>query len=212
MPTMETQSLKSIQEEAHGIPGAPHGQRKSKKSEKQAEKPLIEVKKSDVDRQIRNFEITSSGKVRIGFVELIQQDPDENEEDSTVMDNGYSIVSKHKPHKDLLDAMKVMRKHAMNIIEMELPSNLNQYTVCGFTIAGDLVMKQSRVTLKMAKEVKRTGKVIAIPGAQVSMYAESEYEKMPELTPMVEKAIIEIEAYLAGKYADEIVQLPLFAR
>jgi hypothetical protein len=207
---MET--LKQIQDEAHGIPGAPTGQRKSKKAEKQAEKPLIEIKKSDVDRQIRNFEITSAGKVKIGFVELIAQAPDELEEDSNVIDNGYSIVSKHRPHKDLLDAMKVMRKHAMNIIEMEIPANLGQYTVCGFSVAGDLVMKQSRVTLKMAKEVKRTGKVIAIPGAQVSMYAESEYEKAHELTPLVEKAIAEVEAYLAGKYADEIVQLPLFAR
>jgi hypothetical protein len=111
-----------------------------------------------------------------------------------------------------LDAMKVMRKHAMHIIEMEIPANLNQYTVCGFSISGDLVMKQSRITLKMAKEVKRTGKTIAIPGAQVTMYGESEYEKIGELTPLIEKAIKEVEAYLAGKYADEFVQLPLFAR
>jgi hypothetical protein len=209
MPTMET--LKQIQDEAHGIPGAPSGQKK-KKAENKVEKPLIEVKKSDVDRQVRNFEITTSGKVKIGFVELISQAPDEVEDDSTVMDNGYSIVSKHLPHKDLLDAMKVMRKHAMHIIEMEIPANLNQYTVCGFSISGDLVMKQSRITLKMAKEVKRTGKTIAIPGAQVTMYGESEYEKIGELTPLIEKAIKEVEAYLAGKYADDFVQLPLFAR
>jgi hypothetical protein len=209
MPTMET--LKQIQDEAHGIPGAPSGQKK-KKAENKVEKPLIEVKKSDVDRQVRNFEITTSGKVKIGFVELISQAPDELEEESTMMDNGYSIISKHKPHKDLLDAMKMLRKPAMNIIEMEIPANLNQYTVCGFRITGDLVMKQSRVTLMLAKEVKRTGKTIIIPGAQCVMYGESEYEKMHEVTPLIEKAIAEVEAYIAGKYADEIVQLPLFAR
>jgi IMP cyclohydrolase len=44
------------------------------------------------------------------------------------------------------------------------------------------------------------------------MYGESEYEKMHEVTPLIEKAIAEVEAYLGGKYADEIVQLPLFAR
>jgi hypothetical protein len=171
MPTMET--LKQIQDEAHGIPGAPSGQKK-KKAENKVEKPLIEVKKSDVDRQVRNFEITTSGKVKIGFVELISQAPDELEE--------------------------------------EIPANLNQYTVCGFRITGDLVMKQSRVTLMLAKEVKRTGKTIIIPGAQCVMYGESEYEKMHEVTPLIEKAIAEVEAYIAGKYADEIVQLPLFAR
>ncbi len=64
--------------------------------------------------------------------------------------------------------------------------------------------------LTLAKEVKRTGKVIKFDTPQVVMYGESEYEKNEEMSHQVENVLSECWQYINGKGESE-TQLPLFA-
>lgn len=211
-------SLKEIQDEAHNIgtniPGAaPAQRRKSSKNEQQQDKAAEKKKdKQDIDRQIRGIAITQKGKVKIKFVELVTQELQEGEEENTVIDNMYMITSKHKPHKDLLDAMKKLRKHALAIIDLTVDSkDLPRYSVTSVDIAGDLVMKQSRVTITLGLENKRTGKIIPIGGSQTTMYGDSDYADAPAMSKLIEELVEQIWLYLTGKYEQE-QQLALFAR
>lgn len=169
-------------------------------------------KNDNQDRQLRSVEITSKGKVKINFVEIIVVEPAEGEEASSSIVNEYGVKSPLKPHKDLLDSMKKLRKYGMEICEENKDSKaLAEWTVSKIKIDGDIPLRQSRVRLTMAKEVKRTGKQIKLETPQTTMYGESEYGKAQEMSKLIEAVIDEVNAYLEGKGESED-QLPLFPK
>lgn len=219
----KAQTLKEIQEESHNfgtsIPGAPNGQ-KPKKSGKKDKAALDETDQSavgrSIDRQIRGVQILPSGKVVVVFVELVTQEPKDGEDESSIIENEYKLTSKYKPHKDLLDALKKLRKDWFSIMEMDVPETpkLKNITVSGIKIQGDLVMKQSRVTMTLTKLIERTGKLGKFPPCpQVTMYGESDYDGAAAMAKLIEEVVAEAWLYVAGKYEDETPnQLPLFER
>lgn len=170
-------------------------------------------KKND-SRQIRKISIDAKGKVKIQFAEIVatetHQIGEEEAEDATIV-NEYTVNSQHEPHEDLLNAMKKLRKFALECCEMIFESKaLTFYTVSAIKINGDLAMKQSRVIMTVAKEVRRTGKLVKFNTPEVTMYGESEYERASEMSKVVEQVIDEALAYLDGKGASDR-QLQLFA-
>ena len=171
---------------------------------------MAKQKQSDSDRQITGIAITAKGKIKITFNEITEIPPVEGAEESTTDVNEYSIKTKRKPHKDLLDAMKKLRKDALAICEMNFDGKaIGSLNVIGIKITGDIVLRQSRVVMTIAKEVKRTGKQIEWSTPQVTMYGESEYEKAEEMSKLIQALIDETWAYLDGKCEGES-QLPLF--
>lgn len=170
-------------------------------------------KKQDNDRRISGISINAKGKVSIAFSEVITLPPVEGEDESETSANEYTVRSPNRPHKDFLDAMKKLRKDALAIGELNFDAkSITSMTVSDIKISGDMVMKQSRVQMTLAKEVKRTGKRIKIgPLPQVTMYGEeaSEYDNAEAMTQLIEAVVEEAWLYLGGKCEGE-EQLPLF--
>jgi hypothetical protein len=216
MPMSETQSLREIQEEAHGItkaiPGAPTGQKAGSKKVK----PLKKVPtNATIDLSVRGIEINSKGKVILNVMQIVTIPPADLEGESETRTRPYKMGPlDDQPHEDLFLAMKGLRRDALKICEIEVDSkDIGNYTVCKIQIAGDLLLKQCRVTLTIGKLVKRTGKIVLIKTPQTTLYGQSEYEGADKLAPLIEKAVDEIEKYMHGKFAGTNVhQLPLFPK
>lgn len=174
--------------------------------------------KTDIEKQLRQVVLSPDGDVKVKFAEVVTGPANELETDmgeSTVRSNIFTVESSNRPHKDLVDSMKKLRKFALEICEMDIPAakQLSNFTVSAIKISGDLTMKQSRVVLTLSKLIERTGKVVKIVGPQTTMYGESEYDKAEQMTPIIEDVVEEVWSYLNGKYAEEVEnQLPLFER
>ena len=168
--------------------------------------------------QIKSISIKPDGKVKIAFNELIAigERPEGNiiesdEDEPNILVNEYSVRSPQLAHKDFLDAMKKLRKHALDICEIVIDAkNLTSFTVSEVRLDGDIALRQARVQFILSKEVKRTDKQIKIgPTPQTTLYGESEYEGAEALAKLVEAVVSEAFAYLEGKGENE-AQLPLF--
>lgn len=173
-----------------------------------------------VTRHMTGIGISTDGEVSIEFTELrpgevlkgngTEEELEDDEKDAPI-GYKYTLGSPRYPHKDFIDAMKKLRKHALAICEMEYGDSkqLAKYEVIKVKIAGDVTLRQSRVVMKVAKLVDRTEKYIKWTTPQVTMYGESKYEDAPDLAKLVEHLILEANAYMNGKSQEED-QLPLF--
>src|SRR5687768_1335633 len=82
------------------IPGAPHGQKRKNGKSKDVDPNKVladEEKKMTVDRQIRSMEITTKGRVKIGFVELIvypirKGEADNRDRKSTRLNSSHGYI------------------------------------------------------------------------------------------------------------------------
>lgn len=142
-----------------------------------------------IDRQIRKIVITD--RVFIKFAVLSTQEPDEDdgEEESSTTTDFYVYDSSKVPDELFLDAMKSLRKHALEICEMEIvdKKNYTNWNVSGIDISGDMTMQKSRLVMQVAKKVEATDKIIKFKTPQVTMYGESKYHDAAKLTALVEK-------------------------
>jgi|SRR5690242_4629698 len=176
-----------------------------------------------MEKKLRQFTISPKGEKTIQFIEEVitaglkvaKDAEDEDEDEDATSANRYTIKSENEPHKDLWECMKDLKKHAMDVCEIGIAGKeLGSWSVTGIKVAGDVVMKKSRVQLQLSKYVKRTKKTISFWSPQVTMYpdksgTEVEYENVDKLTEVVEALIDEVFAYIAGKYQED-GQLPLF--
>lgn len=173
----------------------------------------------ETDRQLRKLSISPNGEVKVTFIEVLltgsieERVTDElTESENASVVNEFTVKSPLRPHKDLLDAMKKLRGHGMDICEMFLDSKARaHYDISSIKIVGDVLMKQSRVIMTISKEVKRTGKYIHWDTPQTTMYGESEYPKAEEMSRLIENVIEETWLYLDGK-GELDNQLPLFPK
>lgn len=186
---------------------------------------------SNINRQITSISIDKDLAVKIGISEVApitspgviidskskgngaeDDDDDKDDEGGAFIATGYTIDSQRRAHKDFVDAMKSLRKFALDLCEIDVDSKLiGAYTVCKVKIDGDVDKKQSRAVMTLAKTVKSTDKIVKIgPTRQVTMYGESDYGKAEAMSKAIESCIDEAYAYLAGK-AEESDQLPLFS-
>lgn len=173
-----------------------------------------------VERQLVSVAIDSELKVKMKFIETRILPLKDNDEENRVKVNKFSVESEERPHKDFVNSMKKLRKHALDLIEIDLnpetsSKDLPTYTVSALKIAGNYLLKKSRVTLTLAKYVKRSKKVCETDLPQVTMYPEKEeaqmYPEAEKMTAIIEDIIEECWSYLEGKYEDEDPgQLALF--
>lgn len=162
-------------------------------------------------RQLRQVSISKDGEVSVKFVEIITIKPEQEDGEDVIITNKYSVKSPQRPHKDLLDTIKKLRKFALEICEIETDSkSIINWTVSQVKIAGDVSMHQSRVILTLAKSVERTGKVIEFNSPQTTMYGESEYDNADQMAVVIEDLIEEVWSYLNGTKTESSSQLALF--
>lgn len=157
------------------------------------------------NRQIRS--ITMKPDLSHTSVEFEYAVEGEEEDDDVVSDR---VASSKRPNKEFIDAMKLLRKLALDICEST--PNAKEFPMWRVTtvkIAGSIALKTARVSFKLSKGVERTAKEVLFgPTPQITMYPEKEdesrYLKAEELAKLVEKVCDEALAY-----ADSTRQLEL---
>lgn len=172
-----------------------------------------------MQRELRSLEITDDF-VKIAFVEGDQiagtSESEEGEEGDKVIEDLYTTKSPRRPHKDLTDAMKKLRKLGLEALEINLADakDVHQWDVLAINIAGNVTLQKSRLVMTLGKNIKATGKVAKIKTSQITMYPDAEdkmkFPYVDKLTPMIETVITEALAYLNGKMDDEGTQFALF--
>lgn len=166
---------------------------------------------NSIERRIKTITIKPDlSKVVITFVNLVDAEPREGEEESTVIDTTYTARSKHRPHQDFVNAMKKLLPHALASGEINLADKTpaKNYSVNSISIDGDILMDQARVTMTILHTVERTGKVMQLgPVPQVTLSDESDYKEWQALQKLVNKVIDEAWKYLKDKHEGDRIQL-----
>lgn len=126
----------------------------------------------------------------------------EGEEENTTWRTWYPIESEIPPHKDFLDALKALRKPALQLGEIVVEESTHvTYNVLTVKITGDMEMQQSRCEMVLGHKVKRTDKIIPIPTGEYVMYGDSDFEGAAATTKKLEKLKEEAWAYcFDGKF------------
>ena len=173
------------------------------------DKAFMEVERK-VERKLRQLKIDPDTlQVTIGFNEIITN-PIDGGDDNEVITNEYKVKSARIPHKDLTNKVNKLTKFAMALNEIN-DENEKAYSVCKIKIDGDMLLRQSRVTMTISHKVERTGKNVLIPVSQVTMYGNSDFVDAEKMSRIIEEIDKEVWEYLGGKYNDHTPnQLALF--
>lgn len=160
------------------------------------------------DRQLRSVEIASDlSTVDIKFHEIVILEPIEEGDENVVKKIPYATKAPIRPHKDFHESMKKLRKFALELLGLDYiatdAKNIKAFTVLKISIAGDYLMKQSRVKMVLSLLVEETGKVVDIDVPETTMYGESKYHNIEKMTAVIEDIIEETWSYLEGKNGED---------
>ena len=156
------------------------------------------------ERQLRRLKISPDlNEVVIDWVEIRTTDED-------VKRPKHRDTGDYRPHKDLVDRMKKLRKHALEMLGISLgekSKDLPKWATLMIKIDGDLLTKQSRLRITLGIKNDKTGKVSKIETQQMTMYPAmddaSKYHAADEVAKLVEEIQEEAWLYGAGKYEAE---------
>lgn len=171
------------------------------------------------DKQLSKIKVSSDlNSVTIGFTDTLTThtaaEGDGGMDEEKKILNKYQAKLSHRPHKDLTDSIKKLRKFALELVDIKVDNkDIGDWTVSCVSLSGDVTLRQSRAVLTLAKECP-TGKVIEFKCPQVTMYPEKEaedrYHNAEKMSEIIEDLIEEGWSYLMGKMSeDSDGQLPL---
>lgn len=148
-------------------------------------------------------------KVVVHFDYSLESAQDEENDDQV----DKIIKTNIRPHKDFVDAMKKLRKLALDIISLKADAKeIGDYFVTELKIVGNAEMHQSRCSMKLTRQLEKLGTRVNIPIPSIKMYPEKEdvtaYPKHEELVVAVREACNEAMKFVQGKY-EVNGQLPL---
>jgi len=196
-----------------------HVNGRAKKEGKKASKKKSKVKEvsaamadATTEKKLRMLEIDpKTDRIGVYFDVVTTIAPEEEDGDSETSVDEFSVHSKRRPHRDLVGKIKKLVKFAMAAVEIN-DENVKSYSIGSLKIDGDMLMKQSRVSITLLHEVERTGKYIKIASGQITMYGESSFEDAEKMSRVIEEIEEEIFLYLKGKHEVENPdQIPLFS-
>lgn len=157
----------------------------------------------------------------VKFIETIfvPAQTDHPEDESAEYSIPYKCRVPFRPHKDLIDSLKKLRKPALDCLGIDLADeskSIKNWVVTGISLKGDHNLHQARVNIILGTKNKYTGKMSEIETGQITMYPESEekakYPHAEKIAPIVEDIIEEVWSYMAGKHESGLnPQLALFA-
>lgn len=155
-------------------------------------------------KSLRIIDKEASG-VKINFVEEVILPPRDGEEESTTKMIPHKIDGPFRPRKQMIDSMKKLRKFALELLEIEVDSrDIAHWTVSQIKISGDILKKNSRVVMTLAKFVKATGKMSEIKCGEITMYPtvddKVKYHKAEEVTAIIEDIVEEVWLYMEGQH------------
>lgn len=166
------------------------------------------------ERQLLSLKIAADlSTVVAKFKEtVIREVPVDHEgEDSAVSVRYFESECYERPHADLANAIKSLRRYGLDMLGIELKDEartIKQWTVTEIKIDGDMVLEQSRLTMKLALKVDSTEKLPTIQTPQHAMWpkeGEGKYHDIAKVTAIVEDIVEEVWSYLfEGKFEAEV--------
>jgi hypothetical protein len=149
--------------------------------------------------------------VEIKFTELHTVEDETEEDGFKTIPIKRTIEAPLRPSSGLCDDLKSMRRHGLEIQGIKLEKEATQiknWTVMRINIAGDMLLKKSRLTITLACKSELTGKVVPMKVGQVTMYPKDQdkvkYHKAEEMTKLVEKIANGVWGYLNGEFDEAI--------
>lgn len=165
------------------------------------------------DKQFKSVKITPDlNKVQVKFIEKIIMEPLPGQDDSQEYHIPHQCTPPFRPHKDLIESLKKLRRPALDFIGINLADvskDVKEFTVLSIKIAGNMDLKQSRVTIILAKKVDKLDELVEFPIPQIIMYPNEEekvtYWNSDKIAPIVEDIVEEVWSYLYhGKFDDSL--------
>lgn len=162
------------------------------------------------ERQLRKLQIAATlNKVTIDWIEVRTYESKDGG-DSVIKKPHHRTTGDYRPHKDLVNKLKKLRKHALDMLGIELSDmskDLSKWMALEIKIDGDLLLKQSRLKITLGVKNEKTGKVSKIQTQQMTMYPAqddaSKYHAADEVAKIVEEIQTETWLYCEGKFEDE---------
>ncbi len=176
-----------------------------------------------IERQLEKLTIAHDlSSVKAWFKETITQEIPEGMPEG--MDNiqktrYISVECDDRPHADLANCFKKLRRHGLALLGLELKDEartIKAWSVATIQIDGDMGLNQSRLKMKLGLKIDSTNKVSEIECPQVAMYPKDgeagKYHDVEKMTPIVEDIVEEIWSYIfEGKFEAEVnPQLAIF--
>lgn len=169
------------------------------------------------ERQLRRLSISDDlEEVHVKWDETriyeLPEGADEHAENE-IKTIGHETNSPFRPHKNLVDALKKLRKHGLAIQGIELDDESKQikrWIVKDLQIDGEALKQQSRATITLGVKSELTGKVSPLKVGTVTMYPKDDdkvkYLGAPQMTTIIEDIESELWEYMDGKI--ESVDVP----
>lgn len=182
------------------------------------------MSKIDSSKNLKSVKIdTDLNKVHVSFSETIVLEPLPGEDANREYVIPHKASPPIRPHKDLIDCLKKLRKPAIDHLGINLADpakDIKEFTVLSIKIIGSVDLKQSRVKIGLSKKVDHLNEVVDLDVPWFTMYpSEEEKAKYPnaeKVAPIVEDIVEEVWSYLFnGKFDDsqgmDLKQLALFS-
>jgi hypothetical protein len=172
---------------------------------------MTKVLEGLIERQIQSIKMMGgydgAQKVKISFFETVDLEPVDSQKESRLKKREYCFTSDHLPTVNFTQAMRDLLPHALEINEIDLKGNTDQYTVLEVKITGDIFMNQGRVQLAIGKRVKKAKKVVKFGlTPQIELTEKSVYPAWKELKSAIEKAMERAWGYFNGEHYDDNMQ------
>jgi hypothetical protein len=152
--------------------------------------------KATTTKLIDKIKVDTDGVV-IHYTETIR----EKKEDEAPTENKLKHVvdGDFLPHKDLLDAMKMLRKPMIEILELGDFKHFDGYTVTGIVLTGSA--DTAKVVIVAQKEIEWSGLPLNIITPATPLYDQEEYGDSKDLDKKCAAIVAEAWAYIGGKHA-----------
>lgn len=162
------------------------------------------------ERQLRKLKVSPDlNEVAVDWVEVRTHETQDGSE-SEIKKPKHRTVGDYRPHKDLVNKLKKLRKHGLDMLGIELADmskDLGKWSVLQIKIDGDLLLKQSRLKIVLGIKNDKTGKVSKIETQQMTMYPAvddaAKYHAADEVARIMEEIQEEVWLYCEGKFESE---------
>ena len=119
-------------------------------------------------------------------------------EDKNFIDTPH--LSDYLPHKDFLDAMKMLRKPVIDICEWKDYKNFDSYGIYGVTFSGE--QDTASVIISAGKEIEWSGKVFNFTTPLTPLHDNDKFDGSKKLDEYCANIIKEAWLYVEGKHAE----------
>lgn len=165
-----------------------------------------------IDSWISKVTIKPDKKCEVHIGELAEMPPDKDGEDSEQVEREFIAKTKHKPHDDLVNAMKSLRRPLLDVIDMKMTTvQTNKFAVVAIKFKGHTVDETLKFSVTLAMLPKKFKKPILMEVPEIPLLDPVFYPKAEDVKKVIHDILKEAWAYSEGKFQTSS-QLAFFKR